>query len=56
MPLRFVIDARHIKDFGVGTYIRNLTGALAKMDQQNHYTLVAHRDDIAEFADHPSNF
>lgn len=56
MPLRFVIDARHIKDFGVGTYIRNLTGALAKLDQENHYTLVAHRDDIAEFAGLPPNF
>ena len=28
-PLRIVIDVRHIKDFGIGTYIRNLVKALA---------------------------
>jgi glycosyltransferase involved in cell wall biosynthesis len=56
MSLRIVIDSRHIKDFGVGTYIRNLTRALANMDQENHYILIAHRDDVHDFADLPSNF
>ena len=35
-PLRIVIDVRHIKDFGIGTYIRNLVKALGELDQENH--------------------
>ena len=31
-PLRIVIDVRHIKDFGIGTYIRNLVEALGELD------------------------
>ena len=30
--LHIVIDARHIRDFGIGTYIRNLTRNLARLD------------------------
>ena len=33
-PLRIVIDVRHIKDFGIGTYIRNLVKALGELDQR----------------------
>ena len=29
MPLHIVIDARRVRDFGIGTYIRNLTRALS---------------------------
>ena len=39
-PLRIVIDVRHIKDFGIGTYIRNLVKALGELDQENRYLLV----------------
>ncbi len=56
MPLRIVLDARHIQNFGVGTYIRNLVRALAGIDQVNHYTLVTHRDNLSELAGLPSNF
>ena len=56
MSLRVVIDSRHINDFGVGTYIRNLTMGLAKIDQENHYILITHRDDIQQFAGLPLNF
>jgi len=38
--LKIVIDARRLRDFGIGTYIRNLIQALAKADQKNHYELV----------------
>ena len=41
MPLHIVIDVRRIRDFGIGTYIRNLTRALARLDQENRYTLIA---------------
>ena len=30
-----------MRDFGIGTYIRNLVQALAKLDRENHYILVA---------------
>jgi len=39
--LQIVIDARRIRDFGIGTYIRNLIYALAKADQKNQYHVVA---------------
>ena len=38
--LKIVIDARRIRDFGIGTYIRNLIFALAKTDQKNQYQIV----------------
>ncbi len=56
MPLRIVIDARHVRDFGVGTYIRNLTRALAAIDRENQYLLVALPADTTEFAGFPQNF
>jgi glycosyltransferase involved in cell wall biosynthesis len=56
MPLRIVLDARRIADFGIGTYIRNLVRALAKLDTVNHYTLVTPAPDLPEFSDLPPNF
>jgi len=40
-PLRIVIDVRHIRDFGIGTYIRNLVAALGELDPYNKYLLPA---------------
>ena len=34
MPLHIAIDARRIRDFGIGTYIRSLVHALAGMDNK----------------------
>ena len=56
MPFRAVIDARRIRDFGIGTYIRNLVRALARVDTENHYTLVVPEANLPEFSDLPSNF
>src|SRR5512143_1222535 len=56
MPFRIVIDARRIRDFGIGTYIRNLVHALAALDRQNRYVLVALTGDEPELADLPPNF
>jgi glycosyltransferase involved in cell wall biosynthesis len=55
-PLRIVIDVRHIKDFGIGTYIRNLVAALSGLDQHNRYLLSAFRRDIPEFGHLAPNF
>ncbi len=56
MPLRIVIDVRHIRDFGIGTYIRNLVRGLADLDRDNHYVLVALNSDEPELAGLPPNF
>lgn len=56
MPLRIVIDVRHIKDFGIGTYIRNLVLALAGIDKTNRYSLTANTADAGELANLPGNF
>ena len=56
MPLKVVIDARHIRDFGVGTYLRNLIHALAGIDQTNHYTLVSLEANVGDLAGLPPNF
>lgn len=56
MPSRIVIDTRHIRDFGIGTYIRNLVHALAKLDSYNRYLLVSYPADAQEWSGLPSNF
>ncbi len=56
MALRIVIDARHVRDFGIGTYIRNLVRALAKIDQENRYFLAAFTADVSYFNNLPPNF
>jgi len=54
--MRIVIDVRHLKDFGFGTYIRNLIRALAALDSANQYQLVALKQDLHDLAGLPSNF
>ena len=56
MPLRIVVDARRVSDFGIGTYIRNLVYSLAKIDTSNFYTLITSAPAVPEFAGLPSNF
>lgn len=56
MPLSILIDARHLRDFGIGTYIRNLLRALAALDAQNRYVLVAYREDLNELSGLGANF
>jgi glycosyltransferase involved in cell wall biosynthesis len=56
MPIHVVFDARHWKDFGIGTYVRNLVQALASLDRENRYTLVVRPQDVEEVTGLPSNF
>src|SRR6516165_2804106 len=56
MPLHIVIDARRIRDFGIGTYIRSLVHALGGIDHTNHYTLVSGPGDVRTLAGLPENF
>jgi glycosyltransferase involved in cell wall biosynthesis len=43
-----VIDARRIRDFGIGTYIRNLIRGLSRLEHDNRYTLIIPSKDLAE--------
>src|SRR4051812_35946909 len=56
MPLHIAIDARRIRDFGIGTYIRSLVHALGGIDQENHYSLVTQPADARLLAGLPENF
>jgi glycosyltransferase involved in cell wall biosynthesis len=56
MPLHIAIDARHIQDFGIGTYIRSLVHALSGIDQENRYTLISGLADARTLAGLPENF
>jgi glycosyltransferase involved in cell wall biosynthesis len=56
MPRHIVIDVRRLGDFGIGTYIRNLVQALARLDKESRYTLVTLPKDAQELAGLGSNF
>ena len=56
MPLHIVIDARRIRDFGIGTYIRSLVHALGEIDTVNRYSLAVGPSDAKRLADLPENF
>jgi glycosyltransferase involved in cell wall biosynthesis len=56
MPLRIVIDARRVRDFGIGTYIRNLVDGLGRIDREDRYIVVAGPADVAELPALPPNF
>ncbi len=56
MSLKIVLDARRVRDFGVGSYIRNLVHALAELDRENRYVLICGPLGAEEFAGLPANF
>jgi glycosyltransferase involved in cell wall biosynthesis len=51
-----VIDARRIRDFGIGTYIRSLVHALGSIDHRNRYTLVSGPAEARTLPGLPENF
>jgi glycosyltransferase involved in cell wall biosynthesis len=56
MSLHIVIDARRIRDFGIGTHIRSLVHALGAIDAVNQYTLVSGPAEVRTLAGLPVNF
>ncbi len=56
MALHIAIDARRIRDFGIGTYIRSLIHALAGIDTVNRYTLIGRIGDVRTLTGLPDNF
>lgn len=56
MPLRIAVDTRRVADFGIGTYIRNLIRALARIDTRNQYQLISTGRVMPELSNLPPNF
>lgn len=54
--MHVVFDARHMRDYGIGTHIRNLIGSIKEIDQRNQYTLLVRGGDREAFDPLPSNF
>jgi glycosyltransferase involved in cell wall biosynthesis len=44
--MRVAIDARKLRDFGIGTYIRNLLRELARTDRETDYVLFCRSEDL----------
>lgn len=56
MPYTIAIDARKIRDFGIGTYVRNLIRELGRLDQENHYLLLVGPQGEGALRRLPENF
>ena len=44
--MKIAIDARKLRDYGIGTYIRNLVRHLARIDRSSEYILIVQPADI----------
>lgn len=56
MPHTIAIDARKIRDYGIGTYIRNLVRELSEIDHVNRYLLLTGAKGREVLRDLPDNF
>ncbi|MDE3198967.1 MAG: glycosyltransferase, partial [Acidobacteriota bacterium] len=54
--MKIAVDVRRIRDFGVGTYIRNLLHALAQVSEGHEYDLICQPGDKPLLADLPPHF
>jgi glycosyltransferase involved in cell wall biosynthesis len=54
--MKIAIDARKWRDFGIGTYVRNLVRHLARLDHETTYFLFCDRADEATLRDLAENF
>lgn len=55
-PATIAIDARKVRDFGIGTYIRNLVFELAKLGSHHRFVLLVGPVGWDAFASLPDNF
>jgi glycosyltransferase involved in cell wall biosynthesis len=54
--VRIAIDARKMRDYGIGTYVRNLLRYLARIDKNTEYVLFCRADDCATIEESGENF
>ena len=54
--MRIAIDARKLRDYGIGTYIRNLVRNLARIDSTTDYVLIVQPADVEIATELGDNF
>jgi glycosyltransferase involved in cell wall biosynthesis len=54
--MKVAIDARKWRDYGIGTYVRNLVRHLASLDPESTYFLLCHHTDAPTLRDLADNF
>jgi glycosyltransferase involved in cell wall biosynthesis len=54
--LRIAIDARKLRDYGIGTYVRNLLRHLSRVDRTTEYVVLCHGMDCQLVAELGENF
>ncbi len=54
--MRIAIDARKLRDYGIGTYVRNLLRHLARLDRTTDYVVVCYEADQPVVAQLGENF
>jgi glycosyltransferase involved in cell wall biosynthesis len=54
--VRIAIDARKLRDYGIGTYIRNLLRHLSRLDRSTEYVLLCRKEDCGIAATLGENF
>jgi glycosyltransferase involved in cell wall biosynthesis len=54
--VRIAIDARKWRDYGIGTYVRNLLRHLARLDQATEYVVLCHQRDCNLASELGENF
>jgi glycosyltransferase involved in cell wall biosynthesis len=55
-PMKIAVDVRKWRDFGIGTYVRNLVRHLAKIDRETTYLLFCNPADEPTLRDMAENF
>jgi glycosyltransferase involved in cell wall biosynthesis len=54
--VRIAIDARKLRDYGIGTYVRNLLRHLSRLDHDTEYVLICRDTDCATVEEFGDNF
>jgi glycosyltransferase involved in cell wall biosynthesis len=54
--VRIAIDARKLRDYGIGTYVRNLLRQLARQDHTTEYVVLCREPDCATVPELGANF
>ena len=54
--LRIAIDARKLRDYGIGTYVRNLLRHLSRLDSETDYVLLCRAEDSGVVDELGENF
>ena len=54
--MRIAIDARKLRDFGIGTYVRNILRYLGRIDRENEYVLLCKPSDCDTVRAYGENF